>query len=683
MDAKASSDQATYLRQSTVTILKAFTRKQKAPEVGFPAFAEYAERYVERYRGQYRQLDAFLPDVRAALAVTLAELARSGQCRLSFADGVVERIDYPLYYVETVREAYRKAEESPEAPFPSEAELGLSIPNELVTTANVGTELTALLQGGEPAAPLVRLLFPESLRSIVAPSEMIHGQLLDLALAKLKCHLGLANNAAYVQSRLAPAYRGNQTLVSDMINNIAMRVGTARQTIEDASDVHFRFWAQLTHVIAQEKKQGVEETLEGGFQQAAHIVNAYAVAMRTAGQSRQNETRAALKAVEAQFGKEPFIYTLKDLLGLKDPGGTPLLTKGSQDAFRDFIKEKMRPPAGKAVPELIRVKAGEGSEYFVHRDRLIPVVLRMIPRAAEATADALSESWERSLRAGRRTPAMSSDAAFAGEVQRVVQADHPVLARLLDSALLNSVQRESPPAPDFALDLAKCFDQRGEKLKPTVQIMELDRRELLARVRAAVPVWMRVGFLRAIVTFFEGLFGRRLEPEDAGHPADAQPGAQKKGAAATAPEGGDQGGTTVKRLVGPSAGGPKGKPVTLKQRGAVYRRSLERLRDHFAGSGKDLALSLVELAEKWNPLYEPKARADLREDVDSMIRSFMRGILRHGAAMKAPDVERIKSLSQQLSANSAFDRIRRKDLFVRYVQLMMIRVLGDQHGIKL
>ncbi len=683
MDSKAPPDRTASLRDSVLTILKAFTRKQKAAEVAFSPFAEYAERYVERYRGQYRQLEAFLPDVRRTLAVVLPDLARSRLCRLSFADGVVERIDFPAYYTETVREVYRRAEESPEAPFPSEADLGLSIPNELVATANVGTELTALLQGGEAAAPLVRLLFPESLRSIVVPSDMIHGQLLDLALAKLKYHLGLANNAAYVQSRLAPAYRGNQTLVSEMISSIAMRVGTARQTIEEASDAHFRFWAQLTHVIAQEKKQGVEETIESGFQQAAHIVNAYAVAMRTAGQNRQSETRAAIKAVEAQFGKDPFIYTLKDLLGLKDANGTPLLKKGSQDAFRDFIKEKLRPPAGKAVPELIRVKAGEGSEYFVHRDRLIPVVLRMIPRAAEATADALAETWERSLRTGRKAPAMSSDAAFAGEVQRVVQAEHPVLARFLDSSLLNSVQRESPPAPDHALELAKCFDQRGQKLKPIVQILQLDRRELLARVRAAVPVWLRNAVLRAIVVFFKGLFGSPPEPQAADHPAAAQPAAQKPGAAAPAPERDDEGGTTVKRLVGPTAGGPKGKPVTLKQRGAVYRRSLEQLRDHFAGAGKDLALSLGELAEKWNPLYEPKARADLREDVDSMIRSFMRGILRHGAAMKAPDVERIKSLSQQLSANSAFDRIRRKDLFIRYVQIMMIRVLGDQHGIKL
>jgi hypothetical protein len=72
-----------------------------------------------------------------------------------------------------------------------------------------------------------------------------------------------------VQSRLAPAYRGNKALVTELINSIAMRVGTARETIEGASDAHFRFWAQLTHVIVQERRPGEDEALESGAHQAA------------------------------------------------------------------------------------------------------------------------------------------------------------------------------------------------------------------------------------------------------------------------------------------------------------------------------------------------------------------------------------------------------------------------------
>ena len=653
--------------------------------VPFAVLGEYAERYVERYRGEYQQLQAFGSDVRAALREALVELSTSGQCRLRLSGDDIAQVEFPLFYVETVREAYRRSENTPEAPFPSEAGLGITIPNELMTTANVTTDLGGLMQGAEAATPLVRLLFAESLRSIVVPSEMIRSGLLDVALAKLKNYLGLANNAAYVQSRLAPAYHGNKTAVSDMISSIAMRLGTARQTIEGASDAHFRFWAQLTHVIVAEKKPGENEAAESASRQAAHIIAAYAVALRTAGQSQQNEIRASIKAVEAQFAREPFVYSLKEIYALRDANGAPVLRKGSQEAFLEFLKDKMRPPAGKLVPELMRIKIDERTESFVHRDRLIPVFLRTIPTVAETADQAITAEWERCLRSGQRPAAMVNDGAFGEDVSRAVQSGHPLFFRLLDETLLNNVQRETKLAATTALELSRCFDSRGQKLKPLPQILALDRRAILARARAAVPLWVRIPFLRAIAKFLRGLFGGRA-PSGASAPGPAgqeRPAAQGGGRAVAREVQPEAPATTVKRLDSPRSGPFRGKPATLKQRTAAWKRDLERLRNRFAGGDKSLSASLDELAEKWNPLYEPKARADLREDVDSMTRSFLRGILRHGGTMKAPDAERISSLAQRLSANPAFDRIRRKDLFVRYVELMMIKVLADEHGVTL
>ncbi len=647
----------------------------------FAALAEYAEHYVERYRGEYQQLQAFGSDVRGGLREALVELSKAGQCRLRLSGEDIAQVEFPLFFIDTVREACRQAENAPDAPFPSETGLGITIPTELMTTANVTTDLAGLMQNAGATAPLVRLLFPESLRSIVVPSEMIRVGLLDLALGKLKHYLGQANNAAYVQSRLAPAYHGNSTLVSDMIASIAMRLGSARQSIEDASDAHFRFWAQLTHVIVAEKRPGEDVTAESASRQAAHIIAGYAVALRSAGQSQQNEIRASIKAVEAQFAREPFVYSLKEIYALRDSSGAPVLKKGSRDAFLEFLKDKMRPPAGKVTPELILIRTDDRSEAFVHRDRIIPVFLRMIPTVAEATDQAITAEWERALRAGRKPAAMTNEGAFGEVVSRVVRSGHPLFVRLLDEALLNNVQRETRLGSSTALELSRCFDSRGQKLKPLEEILALDRRQILVRARAAVPLWVRIAFLRAVVAFFRGFFVSSKPAADVVHsdrsqaPAPATTGGLEAAAEPAA--------TTVKRVDVPGPAHGRGKPATLKQRTAAWKRDLERLRSRFAGNDKSLSASLEELAEKWNPLYEPKARADLKEDVDSMTRSFLRGILRHGATMKAPDAERIASLAQRLSGNPAFDRIRRKDFFVRYVELMMIKVLADEHGVTL
>ena len=119
--------------------------------------------------------------------------------------------------------------------------------------------------------------------------------------------------------------------------------------------------------------------------------------------------------------------------------------------------------------------------------------------------------------------------------------------------------------------------------------------------------------------------------------------------------------------------------MTLKQSRAYHGKAVIALKEHFCGKEKTVPESLNELSSKWNPLYEEKARANLVEDVNSMIRSFMRGLLRRG--VKPPDSERIVSLTERLSQNPSFDRIRKKDLFRKYIQIYMVKILADQYGL--
>jgi hypothetical protein len=116
-------------------------------------------------------------------------------------------------------------------------------------------------------------------------------------------------------------------------------------------------------------------------------------------------------------------------------------------------------------------------------------------------------------------------------------------------------------------------------------------------------------------------------------------------------------------------------PVSARQL-AVYRNAVQNLKVQFVGRDKSVPERLGELAEKWNPLYDPKARTDLVEDVNAMIRDYLRS-LRRGFRLKPPDSARLQALAAQVSQNKAFDRIKRKDLFLRYIEVYMIKILGE------
>jgi hypothetical protein len=116
-------------------------------------------------------------------------------------------------------------------------------------------------------------------------------------------------------------------------------------------------------------------------------------------------------------------------------------------------------------------------------------------------------------------------------------------------------------------------------------------------------------------------------------------------------------------------------PVSTAQL-AAYRKAVQELKLHFVGAQKTVPERLGELALRWNPLYDSQARTELVEDVNSMIRDFLRG-LRRGLRLKPPDTERIQSLAEQLSQNKAFDRIKRKDLFCQYIEVYLIKLLSE------
>jgi hypothetical protein len=101
------------------------------------------------------------------------------------------------------------------------------------------------------------------------------------------------------------------------------------------------------------------------------------------------------------------------------------------------------------------------------------------------------------------------------------------------------------------------------------------------------------------------------------------------------------------------------------------------LKDQLIGEHASIPTTLSGLIEKWNPLYEPQARKNLTEDVNSMVRDFIRGI-RRGIRNRPPDADRVRGIAAKLSQNTVFDRIKQKEHFKRYIEVYILRLLGEK-----
>jgi len=114
-----------------------------------------------------------------------------------------------------------------------------------------------------------------------------------------------------------------------------------------------------------------------------------------------------------------------------------------------------------------------------------------------------------------------------------------------------------------------------------------------------------------------------------------------------------------------------------KDKSQKYKQVLAQIRETLVGTDATLDQKLEELAEKWNPLFDPAAKADLIQDVNSLIRDFLRSIKRT-FKVKPPNLEQIRNLASDLAMNKNLNEIKRKESLRIYIEIYMAKVLEER-----
>ena len=664
--------------QALLYLLRIYTINHRTARVEKTEFINFVKNYAGRYTLKFPQMDSYIQHTEGMVDTYLRVLTDHGLCSLEKEGQEVRWIFFPHYFIEALHRAYKRIEAKPSIPFPSEDDLKITIPEHLITDINIKTDFVSALGEHQTDRPqILRLAFPELVNSILVSSDLVEQKLMELAVYKLREHLQSRNNASYVMHRLHPALRGNERALRDMIAVVITKPGRAIGTLLEPSDFSFRFWAHFANFVLQEHKDISEKTMEEhGYCQAAYLIGFYNVHYRGK-QQRQNEKSIMVKKFEAQFHKYPYAYTLKDLYSVRDEKGLPLIRKSTRDAFLEFLEARTKSEGYESLPELVHIKTVHGKDYYIHKDLLVPLFVKMLHEQTRDIKDYYIEEWEKLLKENRRILAMADDQEFMRDLDITLKNRTPFLYSLLNYNLLYLAKEQGKISYDMARTIDQVLDEKRKQLHPLPKVLALSRKELLDDAKLRVPFWKRLTVFRGLFYFFRNLFRgikktlnksreRKGRPEPSlQHPeAGTDSAATLSPAAPSSPRPTEAVGSTTLR------------PISSKQL-VAYRKAVHDLKLEFVGGEKTIPQSLKELMEKWNPLYDSQSRTNLVEDVNAMVRDYLRNIRRTSRG-SPPDAGRIRSLADKLSANKSFDRIKRKDYFTRYIEVYMIKLLGER-----
>ena len=550
----------------------------------------------------------------------------------------------PQFFVDRMIQRFRDIDERPEVPFPLSTELPHGFPGTFLKPVYITSDFAALLESGERTnAYLNQLMFPDDTPPLVYPASLSPEKLLDLALSKIRLFLHKDESRDYVQKRMMIANPGKELTIKNQLVQFQTRPSESLRALKHSGEA-FLFFSYLCSFIRQDFAKKTEKTPEEtALIQAVYITEYLNNYYKTRAQADlQRET--ALKNLDLCFQKPPYYFDMETISRFTDSRGVPLLGQYKNTDLESFIREKTSESSSTMLPPLLVFKTANGNRYFIHKDKVIPLVVKLCNDGRKTIKDSFIREWYQLLSSYRQESAMKNQGDFERKVEALCKDTTPVLHAVLTASFIPLLPLETSGPDQDSPNGFRMFD-RG-KLLPWSELLMLDRQELLTDARIMLPFWFTIPIISSIVAFLR-------------RPKERKPKQVPRQARETEVEEKDTGekGKTAKEI--------------REQRKAELRGAAERLERKFVPPGSTLEREISAQLDLWNRTLNAQVKENLTEDVNSLVRDYVRRIVKTIKAQTF-DEARVTNLAEALVDTPNLAKIKNRDALLAYVELYII-----------
>ncbi|TFG59115.1 MAG: hypothetical protein E4H36_14390, partial [Spirochaetales bacterium] len=489
------------ITETVYKFLSDFSSQTKNPVIDFSTLVAFVKKKVEQGSAGDQNISMFRDAAGTLLAAELENLALNGICSLAYDDVHIKTITFSEYYISLIRNAYSEYSQNNELPFPNEEIMGLSIPQELVTSVNVREDLIKWFQYDEKSKDIIlRLQFPEDFKSVIITSGLFFRDLLPMVLAKIRVYLRVKRNLNYIQNKMSGLFNQKDHLsLKEMMDTVFDKPEHAAETIRKPTDFSYRFWTSLANLIIQEFKPKASKLAdEINYAQAAYITGYYNAYFKSQVQQSRDE-EAAIKHLDTTLKKAPYHFTITDIYNFTDKRGVLLTKKYSKNSLHTYLKEKTSSAEKQGLPELLRLKTADNREYFIHKEVYIPLTIKKVEDASFRFRKQYIDEWSVEMKQFRKPPQAKDDRTFQRDLEEKLPKDDPILASLLRFDLLFLLKEEATLKYETSQEISRYFQKDGKGLVPLPEIFRLKREELLSYAKTLLPVWQTIPFLSGLI----------------------------------------------------------------------------------------------------------------------------------------------------------------------------------------
>jgi len=612
-------------------LLRMFSLRRNSALVTLQPFQDYLHRYARHFLQQKPELAVHLEISLETLLSELKKIQDDGDIEITTDKSNTTIIFVPYYHVDNMSRLYTHLEQHPDIPFPLLSDLPKNFPGKLLKAISVSDDLAELNPESKENSFLYALNYNGDIPALIFPGSYKTEKLLNLALDKIKLFLSKDESRDYMQKRLMVANPGKEFTVKTFIAKTMAHSINSFQNVKESGD-NYILWGQLCAFIKQEfAKKNEKLPDEMALLQAAGILEYLNNYYRNKAQ-KDIQTDTALKNLLLAFQKAPYYFTMKQITQFTDSRGVPLLGQYSEETLQKFMKEKASSSEKYIIPDILTFANASNDRFYLLTEKVVPLLISLINEARKPVRELCIKKWHEMLINFEQDDSMKNDIAFNELLKEITAHSAPNLYGLLNASFILSIIADPRLNEIQAMEINRIFPTG----KPAAysEILMLSRHEILSDTKILLPFWYTIPIISSIIAFFK----RKKKT-----PQPAQP--EKKETAYKKP----------------------------KQR---LKDAAEKISAEFIPEGMTLDRTLEKALDEWNHTLGHPARENLTEDVNALIRDYLRGINRT-LSFSSFTADRVRSLAKTLMESPGLLKIKERKALQDYTELYIIKLVSQ------
>lgn len=637
-------------------IIRFYAEKQNSPFIDFIEFCAYLKKYAEHHVEEQAELVKYLGDPTSTVTAELEGLQAKHIASIVTHDKKKLIVSVAFISAQYTKR-FKDILENESIPYPVVTDLPKMFPMEVLEQKNSSDYIKEILEKQDTKSQCLYIVhFSHECPSMVLPACIPVKVLMETSKIKIRRVLAKDEFHDYYLKKLRSSNPGKELIIQHFFQNFVDNKFQSDNIEDTLSSDDYYYWSQLCYFIRQDFEKIQDKTIEDvNILQAIEITEINNVYLKQKMQTAQKK-QDALKTLAFTLKKPPYIYTVDQMLKFKDNNGKNLYGQYNEEDFKNFlIKETGEAPEGQ-LPPLLVFKVESGTKYYIYKNKVIPLTVRLCNEAHNAIEQTFENRWYESLYNYETLPEMKHAKEFDAALAEEIRVQAPVLWALLNANFMTLISYEKNA--DDNLDGGRIF--HGNELLPFSEILMLNQSDILAQAKMRLPFWYTIPVLSWICAMFSNR-KKKTKSEK-----------KVKGTAKGFEDvvDGEDGLPELEEMKNASKGKKKAKKDVLAD-------MAENLVQDFITEGSTLDRELDFLCKQWNKMITAQASLQLTEDVNSLIRDYMRKVINTLTASTFT-VERVKNLAKALVKTPNMQKIKEEEALTQYVELYILKLVSNR-----